>query len=113
LNVRVSDIIGDDSPHRAAAVNLTPRAAQAALELMAGQGFPPGSGIRIEVTGKHRPRTYEITYDDVPQKSDRDWITESNGVTILVFKQDAALVDGLTIDFQKGAYVFDARMTSS
>ena len=30
LNVRVSDIIGDDSPHRAAAINLTPRAAQAA-----------------------------------------------------------------------------------
>ena len=71
--------------------------------------LPPGSGLRIEVTGKHRPRTYEITYDDVPQKSDRDWITESNGVTILVFKKDAPRVDGLTIDFQKARVVLRIR----
>ncbi len=112
IKVRVADVIDEDSPYPTAAVTLTTRAADAAVKFMAERGFPPGSGMRIEVTGKRRPRHYEITYDDIPMRSERDWITESNGVTIMVFKRDARKVDGLTIDFHQGAYFFDERLTS-
>lgn len=112
IKVRVADVIANDSPYPTAVIKLTGRAADAAVKLMAERGFPPGSGVRIEVTGRHPPRHYEITYDDIPMRSERDWITESNGVTILVFKKDARKVDGLTIDFHQGAFFFDERLTS-
>ena len=76
---------------------------------MDARGFPPGSAIRVDVTGKRRPRDYEITYDEVPATEGRDWIAQSHGVTILVFKKDAPRLKGLTIDFQDDRYTFDER----
>jgi Fe-S cluster assembly iron-binding protein IscA len=113
LRVRVLDLIGDDTPHREDVVRLTRRAAEAALKQMEERGFPPGSAIRIDVAGKRRPRRYEITYDEVPLTEGRDWISQSNGVTILVFKKDAPRLKGLTVDFQQGAYTFDERTLNS
>jgi Fe-S cluster assembly iron-binding protein IscA len=94
-------------------VILTERAAEAARRQMAERGFPPGSAIRVDVTGKRQPRHYEITYDEVPATEGRDWIAQSHGVTILVFKKDALHLKGLTIDFQDGRYVFDERTLPS
>jgi Fe-S cluster assembly iron-binding protein IscA len=99
---RVIDLIGDDRPHRNDVVVLTERAAEAARRHMAEHGFPTGSAIRVDVTGKLRPRRYEITYDELPTTEGRDWIGQSHGVSILVFKKDALRLEGLTIDFQDG-----------
>jgi Fe-S cluster assembly iron-binding protein IscA len=110
---RVIDLIGDDTPFRNDVVILTERAAEAARRQMAERGFPPGSAIRVDVTGKRQPRHYEITYDEVPATEGRDWIAQSHGVTILVFKKDALHLKGLTIDFQDGRYVFDERTLTS
>ena len=113
VRIRVRDLIGDDTPHREDVVKLTQRAAEAVLKQMAERGFPRGSAIRVDVSGKRRPRHYEITYDEVPLTEGRDWIMQSQGVTILVFKNDAAHLKGLTIDFQQGAYTFDERTLTS
>ena len=101
MRSQVRDLIGGDD-----VVKLTARAAEAALKQMAERGFKPGSALRLDVTGKHRPRTYEITYDDSPPAGARDWIIESNGLTILVFRKDAPRIKGLTVDFQQGSYIF-------
>jgi Fe-S cluster assembly iron-binding protein IscA len=101
IRSRVSDLIGGDD-----VVKLTKRAAEAAVKQMAERGFPPGSALRIDVTGRKSPRKYEITYDDSPPAGGRDWIIESNGVTILIFRKDAPRLKGLTVDFQQGAYTF-------
>jgi Fe-S cluster assembly iron-binding protein IscA len=110
---RVSDLIGDDGPHRKDLVVLTARAAEAARRHMAEHGFPTGSAIRVEVGGKRRRRGYEITYDDLPVTAGRDWIGESRGVSIFVFKEDALLLDGLSIDFQDGRFLFEDRCVTS
>ena len=101
IRSKVSDLIGGDD-----VVKLTKRAAEAAVKQMAERGFPPGSALRIDVTGRKRPLKYEITYDDSPPADGRDWIIESNGLTIFVFRKDAPRVKGLTVDFQQGAYTF-------
>jgi Fe-S cluster assembly iron-binding protein IscA len=110
---RVIDLIGDDRPHRNDVVILTERAAEAARRHMAEHGFPTGSAIRVDVTGKLRPRRYEITYDELPTTEGRDWIGQSHGVSILVFKKDAPRLEGLTIDFQAGRYTFDESTLTS
>jgi Fe-S cluster assembly iron-binding protein IscA len=110
---RVSDLIGDDGPHRKDLVVLTARAAEAARRHMAEHGFPTGSAIRVEVNGKRRRRRYEITYDDLPVTAGRDWIGESRGVSIFVSKEDSLLLHGLSIDFQDGRYLFDDRCVTS
>ncbi len=101
IRSKVSDLIGGDD-----VVKLSKRAAEAAVKQMAERGFPPGSALRLDVTGRKRPLKYEITYDDAPPLGGRDWIIESNGLTILVFRRDAPRVKGLTVDFQQGAYTF-------
>jgi Fe-S cluster assembly iron-binding protein IscA len=101
MRSRVRDLIGGDD-----VAKLTDRAAEAARKQMAERGFPPGSALRLDVTGKHRPRTYEITYDDSPPAGARDWTIESNGLNILVSRKDAPRINGLTVDFQHGSFVF-------
>jgi Fe-S cluster assembly iron-binding protein IscA len=101
IKSKVSDLIGGGD-----VLKLTKRAAEAAVMQMAERGFPPGSALRIDVTGRKRPLKYEITYDDSPPAGGRDWIIESNGLTILVFRKDAPRLKGLTVDFQQGAYTF-------
>ncbi len=107
------DLIGDDRPLRKDVVVLTERAAEATRRHMAEHGFPTGSAIRVDVTGKLRPRRYEISYEDLPITEGRDWIGRSHGVSILVFKKDAPRLEGLTIDFQDGRYTFDESTLTS
>jgi Fe-S cluster assembly iron-binding protein IscA len=104
MRTRVLDLIGNETND---VVTLTERAAEAAQRQMAERGFPRGSGIRVDVFGRHRPRRYEITYDDLPVTEGREWIGQSHGVTILVSKKDTPRLMGLTIDFQDGRYTFD------
>ena len=104
MKTRVLDLIGNETTD---VVTLTERAAEAAQRQMAERGFPRGSGIRVDVFGRHRPRRYEITYDDVPATEGREWIGQSHGVTILVSKKDTPRLMGLIIDFQDGRYTFD------
>ena len=99
--------------HRKDLVVLTERAADAARRHMAEHGFPTGSAIRIDVTGKLRPRQYEITYDEVPTMEARDYIGQSQGISVLVFKKDAPRLEGLTIDFQDDQYTFDESTLTS
>ncbi len=101
IRSKVSNLIGGDD-----VVKLTKRAAEAAVKQMVERGFPSGSALRLDVTGRKRPLKYEITYDDAPPPGGRDWMIESNGLTILVFRKDAPRVKGLTVDFQQGAYTF-------
>jgi Fe-S cluster assembly iron-binding protein IscA len=110
---RVSDLIGNDGPHHNELVVLTARAAEAVGRHMAEHGFPTGSAIRVEVSGKRRPRRYEITYDDFPVRAGRDWIGHSHGIPILVIEKDSLLLQGLTIDFKDGRYLFDDRRVTS
>jgi len=110
---RVIDLIGDEAPDLDDVVRLTARAAEAALREMAERGFAPGSAVRVDVTGKRRPRRYEITYDEFPTTQGRDWIGRLHGVPILVFKKDAPRLKGLTIDFQDGRYTFDESTLTS
>ena len=110
---RVIDLIGDDRPLLNDVVVLTERAAESARRHMAEHGFPTGSVIRVDVTGKLRPRRYEISYDDLPITEGRDWIGQSHGVSILVSKKDAQRLEGLTIDFQDGRYTFDESTLTS
>jgi len=86
---------------------------ESARRHMAEHGFPTGSVIRVDVTGKLRPRRYEISYDDLPITEGRDWIGQSHGVSILVSKKDAPRLEGLTIDFQDGRYTFDESTLTS
>jgi hypothetical protein len=102
--IRILDRIGDDTNE---VVTLTKQAAEAAIRQMAERGFPPGSAVRVDVFGRHRPRSYEITYDDLPVTEGREWIGQSHGVTVLVSKRDAERLMGLTIDFQGERYTFD------
>ncbi len=104
---RVIDLIGDDAPHRDDIVTLTDRAIEAARRDMTERGFPPGSAVRVDVYGAHRPRRYEVTYDEVPATDGRDWIGRSQGIPVLVFKKDAPRLKGLTVDFRDDQYTFD------
>jgi Fe-S cluster assembly iron-binding protein IscA len=110
---RVIDLIGDDRLLRKDVVVLTERAAEAARRHMAEHGFPTGSAIRVDVSGKRRPRRYEISYEDLPVTEGRDWIGQSHGLSILVFKKDAPRLEGLTIDFRDGQYAFDENALTS
>jgi hypothetical protein len=110
---RVIDLIGDEAPDSDDVVLLTARAAEAALRAMAERGFAPGSAVRVDVTGKRRPRRYEITYDELPTTQGRDWIGRLYGVPILVLKKDAPRLKGLTIDFQEGQFTFDESTLTS
>jgi Fe-S cluster assembly iron-binding protein IscA len=69
--------------------------------------------MRVELTGEPRPRKFQITYDDVPLTEGRDWIMTSEGVTILVFKDDEPRLKGLSIDFKNGEFLFDERAGTS
>jgi Fe-S cluster assembly iron-binding protein IscA len=110
---RVVDLIGDDWPFPNDLVVLTERAAEAAARHMAEHGFPAGTAIRVEVTQKARPRGYEITYDDLPVTQGRDWVGNSRGLSVLVSKSDARLLQGLVIDFKNDRYLFDERRVAS
>jgi len=110
---RVIDLIGDDTAHRDDIVSLTEKAAEAARREMAERGFPPGSAVRVDVHGARRPRRYEVTYDELPATSGRDWIGRSHGIPVLVFKKDAPRLKGLVVDFQDGRYRFDERTLAS
>ena len=86
----------------------TERAAENAVRIMAERGFPPGSALRIEVQGKRGEGTYVVSYDDLPTSDGQDWVGTSHGVPVLVAKRLAPLVQGMSIDFQDGRYVFKA-----
>jgi Fe-S cluster assembly iron-binding protein IscA len=103
---RVIDLI-KDIPSFWSAVVLTERAARAAQSIMADRGFPPGSALRVDVTGKFRPYEYEITYDDQPEREGPDWVGQSRGIVILVSKKDIQKCIGLTIDFLDGRFTFE------
>jgi hypothetical protein len=49
----------------------------------------------------------------VPLTEGFDWIMNSQGVTILVFKKDEPRLKGLLIDFKNGEYLFDERAVTS
>ena len=100
----VGEMIDALTGHRRDVVTLTQAAAELARQQMAESGFPDGTAIRVEASRDFHPQ-YRIVYDE-PVADDRDWRGTSQGLTILVDKDLAAIVDGLEVDCEAGRFVF-------
>jgi len=85
-------------------VSLSAAAADLFRRNVAERGFPPETALRV-VLADHVEHGFDVRYDVVSEDG-HDWVGESSGVTVLVSKEMADKVEGLTIDAQDGAYVF-------
>lgn len=103
---RIGDLLDELTGHEKAVVRLTERAAENVRRIMTEKGFPAGTALQVEVTGDPGFREYHITYDDRPPTDGSVWKSEDNGVLVIVGKEDAPKIVGLTIDFEGGNYVY-------
>ena len=103
---RVGDLLDELRGHDRAVVHLTARAAENARRIMSERGFPEGTVVQVEVTGKPGSLQYSVSYDDRPSADGSVWKSEADGVTVIVRKSDERRLAGLTVDFVGGEYTF-------
>lgn len=100
----VGDLIDDLKGHRRDIVTLTDEAARLARALIAERGFPPGTALFVGVNVDRDPR-YVVEFD-LPDSDGRQWVSNSQGLAILVDKSTAKELEGLVIDCENGSFVF-------
>ena len=89
------------SAHKRKMIEVSELAAEEIRSRMARGGFPDGIGVRITPT-KWADSGVEITFD-YPVSDGRDWVDESQGLLLLVDKNDEPHLAGCVIDFRDGA----------
>ena len=99
------DAPGDVSAtaHTKDLVELSSRAVEEIRSRRVSGKFPDNVGIRIKPT-KFADAEVEISFD-YPVSDGRDWIDESQGLTVLIDKDDEAQVSGSEIQFENGHFM--------
>lgn len=102
----VGELLAEMAEYQKDVIHLTERAAEAARRIMEERGFPTGTAMQVEVQGDPGFLVYAITYDDQPPSDGSVWRSEASGVAVIVRRRDASRLEGLTIDFKDGDFLF-------
>jgi len=84
------------------AVNLTERAATEVQKVMEEQSMAEGTALRVAIAGGGcSGYQYQLTFDETFDEA-KDSRYEQHGVSLLVDKKSALLLDGTVVDFYDG-----------
>ena len=67
-------------------------------------GYPPETALLVRVADEFAPK-FEVQFD-LPESNGHQWRSESHGVTLLVEKEVAEKLPGVTIDAEDGEFLF-------
>lgn len=97
-------------------VNITPRAAVRAKELLASKGLPEGS-LRVFVVGGGCSG-YQYGMALAHEAEDDDTVVQAEGIRILIDAESASLISGAEVDYvedlmKSGFTIYNPNATSS
>jgi iron-sulfur cluster assembly protein len=82
-------------------ISITDNAKKQAAQLMAADGMPDNSFIRVGVTsGGCSGLSYQLDFDK--EMNENDQVFEDNGVKLVVDKKSVLYLAGTTLDYQGG-----------
>ncbi|HEV3166790.1 MAG TPA: hypothetical protein VGZ22_22375 [Isosphaeraceae bacterium] len=98
----LSDLVGFGEPM----AQLTPQATDQIHCLLAAHDYPVGTAVRVVDFGAPGARRYDIQFDDRPPLDEDDWRCASHGIVLLIQRDIINPLQGLTIDFEDGRFLF-------
>jgi Fe-S cluster assembly iron-binding protein IscA len=99
----VGELVDKLIGHRRHVVEFTARAGERLRAMIQESHFPPITAVRV-IPDPERGQRCQIQFD-VPESDGRQWIWFSQGLDILVDKNDSLALSGKVVDYQDGEFV--------